>query len=170
MDQLSGSYFGLSRDYNEFMIGGAPVLCAMLAALMRSLSADLLALLASVRSELLAEYAVPNAVWSLHLAASVSNDSPFEAASKHIMDLGGTNRNVFLQPEAVYGMYGDETWPADLRSGCEEVPSMLDFIKQVRDAVPKGKSSAVHVALRALVDDEYLYGPPVDLLSALAHS
>lgn len=164
-----GPYFGLSRDYDEFLIGGAPALCATVGALVPTLTPELLELMASLRSALADWAGAPNAIWALHLASAIGNDAAFEAAREHLNDMGGVRESMLLLPEALYSTSGDETWPEELMDDRTLVPTSSVFVEKVRGAIPAGtKPSAVRAALRLLADDRYGFDPPLALIAALA--
>jgi hypothetical protein len=163
-----GPHFGLSRDYDEFLIGGAPVLCAAVGALLPALALELLELMASLRAGLSDWAGMPNAIWALHLAAA-TDDAAFETARAHINEMGGVKESMVLTPEAFYDTSGDETWPEEMAEHRELVPSRSVFSDKVRSCVPSGtERSAVQAALRFLVDDRYGAAPPLELIAALA--
>ncbi len=122
-----GPHFGLNRDYDEFLIGGAPVLCATAGALMPSLALELLELMASLRTGLADWAGAPNAIWALHLTSAAADDDAFEAARGHLNYMGGVSESMMLLPEALYGTSGDETWPQELAKDRKLVPTRSVF-------------------------------------------
>lgn len=164
-----GPHFGLSQDYDEFLIGAAPVLCATVGALMPSLALELLESLAGLRATLADWAGAPNAIWALHLAAAVADDAAFEAARDHLNRMGGVRQSMVLLPEALYDTSGDETWPQELMESRKLVPTRSLFVDGVRASLPPGtEPSAVQAALRFLVNDSYAVGAPMELIATLA--
>lgn len=164
-----GPHFGLSRDYDELLVGAAPALCAAVGALVPRLAPELLGLMASLRAPLADWGAAPNAIWALHLASATRDDAAFEAARNHLNDMGGVRESMVLLPAGFYDVSGDETWPHELTENRMLVPIRSVFRDKVRASLPAGtKASAVQAALRFLVDDRYGIEPPLELIAALA--
>lgn len=163
-----GPHFGLNRDYDAFLIGGAPALCAIVGALVPELAPELLGRLRVLR-ERTGWYGVPNAIWALHLACSVADEAEFDAAREFVNEVGGANEQMTLLPEPFYSTSGDETWPEELDDGNEAVPDLMTFRERVVKALPAGtEPSATMAALRLLADENHSWGPPFDLIASLA--
>lgn len=164
-----GPNFGLNRDFDEFLIGGAPVLCATMGALIPELASELLELMQSLRAGLADWAGAPNAIWALHLAAAVADDSAFKAARHHLNAMGGVNESMTLLPQPLYDMSGDETWPEELAENRKLVPIRSVFSERVLASIPPGiEPSAVKAALQFLAENRYTAGPPLELIAALA--
>lgn len=158
--------FTLNRDWESFLIGGAPVLMTVLGRLCPDLGPELLQSLATMR-EVLGLYGVPNAIWSLHLAASFGDELAYDAARSFLNSGGGVSRSKMLNPDPFYGTDGDESWPEEVTSGKEIVPDMEAFTYLVRASLPPNvEPSAVRAALSFLVREDYEC--PWELVAALA--
>jgi hypothetical protein len=99
-----GPHFGLSRDYDYFILGFAPALWALVAGLMRDVPGACAYVVKQNRTVLDAlgtatlPYSIFTAVWLLHLSAASDSRESFEAARQYINCRGGINREFLLNP------------------------------------------------------------------------
>ena len=135
---MIGPHFGLSRDYDEFVLGAAPVLWALTAALMRRVSGAasyIGAQYAGVLSRL--ERAAPTAsfftaVWMAHVAAACADEGWYEHARKFVNTRGGIGRAALYEPpSAVAVLEEDPGWAAAIAAAPEPVPPLNDFRRRL---------------------------------------
>lgn len=162
-------YLGYNQELDALLIGGVPVLCAVVGSLMPNVTPELFGILSSLLSCLDGYDGLPNSVWTLHLAAFMANDEAFERARCWMNERGGVNRAEMLLPHGLFGTTGDEDWPGEMTHNLEPVPPMGQFRDMVRAAIPEGTSSSpVNAALGLLGDQSYGGNPPLELIAGLA--
>lgn len=163
-----GPNFGLSRDYDEFLIGISPVFLALIADLMPTRVDVVLATMAEIRESLAPWAGFPNAIWALHLASGFDRPNHFHLARSHINDAGGVGENALYTPPGFFDLNGDETWPSEIQQNPIEVPDLRNFRICVRRVI-EGASGipSSQVAMRFLADDRYGSEPMNDLIAAI---
>jgi hypothetical protein len=177
-----GPHFGLSRDYDAFILGMAPALLALVCALMYRV--DGAAFYICEQLQKILEKAVgvdPRvsffaAVWTLHIAAGSNNTSAFEHARKFINERGGIGQRALFDPPSAISI--DELSVDWLSSSeaCTAVPTLPAFRAALtsRRSKPGDSREAMRsLAFRYLNSDRAAYDSGaqiVDVLTAVARS
>jgi hypothetical protein len=163
-----GPHFGLSRDYDFFILGLAPTLWALIAALMRAVPGASPYIVKQNQAVLEAlsnanfPFAALTAVWLLHLAHAGDNLESFEVARQYINQRGGVNRTLLLNPPGYVDLEEpfDSPWLDRLQDHAEPVDDLSSFRATIsREDWPA--VDLVHLALRMLLveRDLELAGP-----------
>jgi hypothetical protein len=168
---------GLSREYDDFVIGMAGHLWAVIVSLMRDPDASAYGARCLRRNlqklGTCATFAVlPTAVWLAHVAAAIGDEDSFEFARREINERGGiAEAFLYEPPRALTVSIGDEEWPDEIQLEPVLVPVMKDFLTGVRRNVGEPEEDAVLLeAIRLLLDTQYLFAGSASLLAALHKS
>ncbi|WP_157880588.1 hypothetical protein [Streptomyces sp. Root1310] len=145
-----GPYFGLSRDYDSFVLGVAPFVYGMAGMLLRGcsqsyqwLTMDLQSIVAGEQKREIADFAVlPGALWLIHISASglcvlpsksrVDGDlkSAFEFARALVNGYGGVPDDVLDSPPDYVDVHDEnvtEEWLERLQGERAMVPELEEF-------------------------------------------
>jgi hypothetical protein len=130
-----GPHFGLSHDYDHFILGFAPTLWALIAALMLDVPGACAYIAKQNHSVLHALsgaelfYSALTALWLLHLAAVGNIPESFELARNHINDRGGINSKLLHYPPGYFNLEepSKTPWVYELEDNAGDVPSFEDF-------------------------------------------
>ncbi|WP_414040264.1 hypothetical protein ACJU26_14275 [Acidithiobacillus sp. M4-SHS-6] len=160
--------FGLSWDYDQFLIGVAAPLVALCCAL-ASEKAAFLESLCDVLSEILSRlhgswYALHTACWLAHISARFELEKHFVAARNSINELGGIEESILYCPPSIISteIAEDEAFPTVSKSLCPELEEFRTrALRMINPVHPE------RVALNALASDSYLYEWAEDLVGAL---
>ncbi len=134
MSQI-GPYFGLDRDYDQFIFGLAGMLWGLVAALLREIPGAI-AYIAEQCSIVLRAlkgasnlYSFHTALWTLHISAAGRLDEPYEFARKFINKRGGVTKLLMQFPYTNWGVYESEENDLDLPpAGLVMVPKLEEFL------------------------------------------
>jgi hypothetical protein len=163
---MIGPHFGLSRDYDEFILGLCPPFFAFLAALMNKCPdgvryiADQCQLILSKLNKLPPKISFFTAVWLLHIASSVSSIDHFEAARSEIEGKGGISE-VFLYnpPDSIplqeIDTESDKRWVEKLQENPVHVPAMDEFRTTLKKLLAKSNNreeDSLSLAFQVLLD------------------
>lgn len=145
-----GPYFGLSRDYDSFVLGVAPFVYGMASMILRGrpqsyrwLTMDLQSIVKQEQKQEISEFSIlPGALWLLHISASglatlppqcdVGSDieSAFEFARVLINDSGGIPVNVLDSPPDYVDVHNEqvtEEWLERLQGERVKVPGWREY-------------------------------------------
>ena len=164
MSQI-GPHFGLSRDYDLFILGFSGTLFGLVAALM----IDHLAAVAYIAQQLghisgaLASANrlawLHSTVWGLHIAAATHNEELFDAFRAFANERGGVPACLLYSPPTHVSLDDDQDWHELAASTAKPVPMLRDFLRgRLKHLGPSNDDvSAIRLALAALVTD----APPI---------
>ena len=167
-----GPHFGLSRDYDDFILANAPYLWALVATCFNAVEGarawvveQMRGVLDAVSRTELTPFAF-TALWMLHLCADedLGLHDNYELARTAVNEHGGINGELLASPPACGGsvIHEPDTWREELYSNMRKVPDATDL----RRLVSTADMEPVPPALIAL--DELLYEPDPDIGGALA--
>ena len=173
---MIGPHFGLSRDYDAFVLGIAPALWGLTAALMYRLreageyvSEQCRLILQGLAQ---AERAVSffTAVWMLHIAAAANSEAQYRFAQEFANGRGGIPHTLLFDPPGLVSLWDrDEVWVSMLAEPSDAVPPLAEF----RNAAARRSSGhadrdtrLLSLALRVLTDEGAIYqwGVPITQL------
>lgn len=163
--------FGLSRDYDEFILGCAPQLITLCIAA-SSIDEDLCLEFIHVLNETLDKVGVcwagvNSAIYLLHLSAATNDAECFERAKKYLLEFKTLSEEDILYPPSCVSIMDGEF--EDYFKGGEllEIEDCFDFSKLCKERYLKNNTCIKDMALRALDDDSYIYEWSSELLGAL---
>ncbi len=153
-----GPYWGLSYDYDQFLIM-VPGILALWCALMPPLVPDLVVVLRELRKSTRA-WLIPNAIWSLHVAAAFEMADEYSAARDFLNDFGGINVDYLWNPLFIYSPREDDEgdWLDPAFVNPSPIPPMDTFRECAHRYVENVESSSLSVAALQLLSD---YGAPI---------
>jgi hypothetical protein len=169
MSQI-GPHFGLSRDYDAFVLGTAGAFCALIAVLMmndeeavRYVAQQMQKVLFGIKSCVSTVW-IYTAFWSLHLAAAANDGEGFEGCRSFANARGGLPKGPLYSPPAVWDVEGLQEHQC---SYSEPVPSMDEFKAEVSQRC-RGRvvPDVFELGLRALTQVD---GNPFDASALVAH-
>lgn len=143
--RMIGPNFGLSKDYNQFVIGIAPGLLAAVGAIFgrpdtaRAYVANQIEVIVESLGRARPRFAFYAAAWLLHVAASLEDAQLFEAGRRFVNGRGGIPASCLLGPPFTVPSYDecDEcAWDENLRLQRIQVPDMHAFSGLVRTSNP----------------------------------
>lgn len=149
---MIGPHFGLSRDYDEFILCLAPPFWAFLAALMRKYSeaVDYIATQCGIILEKLErlppEISFFTALWLLQIASAASSDTHYELARSFINDRGGISEAFLYSPPNSIPLGGDNDtesdrmWKSELQAGPVKVPDMRQYASNLKIELARSHS------------------------------
>lgn len=163
---MIGPHFGLSRDYDEFVLGLAPPLWALIALLMYDTPEAVNYIAKQCRDVLAVIEAAPvhislfTAVWLLHISASCdSARQHFDFAREFINKRGGIPNHFLNEPIGMLNLEEETQWLEDAGYTLVQIPAIEDF----RNAMAAIDCSSIDpilertaVALDALLDEASL--------------
>lgn len=163
MPSAIGPYFGLSQDYDHFIVGAAAGLWALVASLMLE-QPEVLTYIAEQLTILVRglEYARPFAwpysvTWGLHVAATAGNSLGFDSMRSFANERGGVSSRILYDPPS-FLYVDDDSWHATITQSPELVPRLRDFLSRRVEAVRHTtRADPVDFVLSTLVDEEGPY-------------
>jgi hypothetical protein len=162
--------FGLSRDYDDFLLGLAGPLVALMVAASRArgtFGADFCGVLVDVLRRIGSRWqGFHAALWTCHVAARLGHDQHFETARSFLNDSGGVSETLLVTPPSSLSidLGRDEIFPPGGETLC---PSLPDFQRLARTHHGRNPQDPIQTALRALDDDSFISEWANDLLGAL---
>ena len=137
---MIGPHLGRSRDYDDFILGLAPPLLGLVAALMYKIQGAGSYILEQFRHilERLENASVSvsfyNAIWMTHVAAAIGDSSAYEWCRNFINDRGGVSMDVLLGPPSGVSFmdYPDNEWISAVQEVPAPVPPLADFRQDIR--------------------------------------
>ncbi|WP_434779061.1 hypothetical protein [Neisseria sp. Ec49-e6-T10] len=163
--------FGLSSDYDEFILGLAPqliTLCIALSFKHEDICLEFVGVLTQTLDRVGICWAGLNsAIYLLHISSAINSSDSFEKAKSYLLDFKAlSEENVFLPPSAVSVITGD--FKDYFQQGeIIKIPEIKQFAEQCMKRYQKEKINTEAMALRALDDDSYIFEWSTDLLIAL---
>jgi hypothetical protein len=163
---MIGPHFGLSRDYDEFVLGISPSLFALIAAVWggsssaRDYIADQLEIILKAVSGVPDRVSFFAGIWLLHVAAGASNDRVYEFTRSFINRHGGVSAKCLYHPRFLIALDEETEWDEDFKEAAILVPDRTQFIKQVLQNYPATPtaSDAASLGIDILVEPEYTDG------------
>lgn len=173
---MIGPHFGLSRDYDWFILNFAGPLWALVAALMHDLPEAGLYIAQQCRAIILEMKSAPSdlsiftALWMLHIAASSElAEEEFEIARNYINERGGIPTELLYEPpeELIFDPEaGKENYPRWIsnRPNLKLVPALKNFRIEYNAQVLTPEqyySDAITLGIEALIEEEiwHTYSP-----------
>ena len=163
--------FGLSRDYDDFILGSAPQLITLCIAV-SSKRGDFYLEFVEVLVETLDKIGVcwaglNSAIYLLHISSAINSKETFEIAKSYLLDFKDfSEEDIYLPPSYVCVMEGEYEYYFK-RGEVTEIPEINYFFEKCIERYQKEKINVEAMALRALDDDSYMYEWSTDLLEAL---
>lgn len=156
-----GPYFGLSYDYDKFLLGLSGPLWAFIAALFPSRDAkrycsSQLRFLIDGLDTAHARFAIFPAIWLLWLAVAAGQEEDYQAASELITGAGGVNPRLVEQPPSIILVDEDDGWWLELDVDAAPPQPFADFEKG-RRSQNSNAPDIVALALDALMDERVIY-------------
>ncbi len=163
--------FGLSRDYDEFILGCAPQLMTLCIAV-SFIDEDLCSEFFQILNETLDKVGVcwvglNSAIYLLHLGAATNNIESFEKAKKYLLEFKDLSEEDILSPPSYVSVMDGEFEDYFNSGEVIEIPDMMDFSELCKEAYSKNDTFIEEMVLRALDDDSYIFEWSSDLLVVL---
>lgn len=163
--------FGLSRDYDEFILGCAPQLITLCIAA-SSIDEDLCLEFINVLDETLDKVGVcwvglNSAIYLLHLSAATNDTACFEKAKRYLLEFKSLSEEDVLSPPSCVSVMDGEFEDYFKDGELVEIKDCSDFSKLCKERYFREGTCIKEMALRALDDDLYIYKWSSELLSAL---
>ena len=161
MSQI-GPHFGLSRDYDQFVLSLGAGFFAVLAALFQSERAS-----AFIGKEM---ETISNAlggfplrlrlyhwVWLLHVSSALEDGTLFELVRCCVNEEGGVPKEALFSPSLQIASDEECEWDVKLRQVKNRVPDLKQFIKERRERyqLVKDPSYVHHLGLMVLISQDY---------------
>jgi hypothetical protein len=173
---MIGPHLGLSRDYDDFVLGSAPVLWALTAALMRRVNGaaayieqQMVGVLESL-TKARAAVSFFTGIWTIHIAVAANDGATYERVRKYINDRGGISQDLLYEPpNGVSVVDRDDEWEAAVIDDRGPVPDIATFRRHLPSRYGRTddpERALVALAFGLLTDDRQVYewGPSVALL------
>lgn len=163
MKQL-GHFFGLSRDYDIFILGFSPQLIVLAGCLCKEY-VDAMNYLITMQKEIFDkvkkafsyQISLFHALWLLHMANVVNNSVLYEELKSFINENGGIPKKFITIPHNNIALNNDEEteWAKDLNHDTEFVPDQIELTKLVKNRIGSTKDiySAFDLVARVLTDN-----------------
>lgn len=162
MKQL-GPFFGLSRDYDVFILGFSPPLIAHLVSLSKEYI-DAMNYLISIQKEIFdkvqVSFSTPislfHSLWLLHVANASNNSVLYEELRTFINKNGGVPKKYISIPPDNIGLNEEETdWEMELEKEIEYVPNQKELANFVNNRINSTDdfSSAFDLSIRVFTDN-----------------
>lgn len=163
--------FGLSRDYDEFILGLAPQLitiCIVISGKKGSFIEDFVKILVEILNKVGVCWAGLNsAIYLLHISARLGMRSEFKIAKSYLISYGPiSSDNIYFPPSAVPISDG-EFKDYFQKTTAHKIPPFDDFIARNENLHLGKEPDLQELALRALDDHLYYFEWSEDLLDAL---
>jgi hypothetical protein len=166
---MIGPHFGLSRDYDWFILNFVGPFWALIAALMHDIPEAGLYIAQQYKSLILGMKLFPHdlsifsALWMLHIAASSAlAEEEFEIVRKYINERGGIPTELLYEPPGVLMFepeVGDEGYPKWIssRSDLKLVPTLKNFrlgYNAQTLSPQQHRSEAISLGIETLIEEE----------------
>jgi hypothetical protein len=163
---MIGPHFGLSQDYDEFVLGISPALFALIAAVWggssraRDYIADQVGIILKAVLEAPNRVSFFTSIWLLHITAGASNDHAYEFTRSFINQHGGVSAKCLYRPRFLFALDEETEWDEDFKEAAVLVPDRNQFIKEVLQNYPAAPtaSEAISLGIDVLVEPEYTGG------------
>lgn len=163
--------FGLSCDYDDFILGCAPQLITAIIVLSHSKDSHIKAFV-PILVEILSKtgvcwHGLNSAIYLLHISARLNMVSEFNVAVSYLTDNTPISvNNIYSPPSMISASEGEFSFYFQ-QSKKHHIPFLSDFIAK-NESLHAGKTPDLQaIALRALDDNNYIYEWSDDLLDAL---
>lgn len=163
-------------EYEHFMFGPAPLLWAVVAALMRSDNVVTEFILRQCQIVMDAiepsQYSFYWALWILHMSASLESLNCYEHARSHINSQGGINSHVLYSPPSSIDIETESCeWFEKFDESRQPVPEMESFKENNKVPMEDCDQSydPFRIATRLLLEENFIFGwsqPVANMLSA----
>jgi hypothetical protein len=171
---MIGPHFGLSADYDNFILGYSAALWALIAALfienvraLRYIVKQVMIVLDTL-GDSAPKIWLHNAIWGLHIAAASRDRDHFELIRGFVNEHQGVPCSLLYSPPSFIDV-DDSDWNRLVNDSKRAVPCLEDFLAELLAVRSNGKSpSGVDMALAALVSDDLLALNGTDLVNVLA--
>ncbi|MEX1268737.1 MAG: hypothetical protein WEA56_07015 [Balneolaceae bacterium] len=162
MKQL-GPFFGLSRDYDIFILGSSPQFIALLGSLSKEYN-DAMNYLISIQKDIFDKvkeafnYPISlfHALWLLHMANAVKNSVLYDELKSFINKNGGIPKKFISIPPNYIALNDEDTeWEIELNGETVHVPDQIELTKMVKHRISSADNtySAFGLAMRVLTDN-----------------
>lgn len=167
-----GPHFGLSRDYDLFILGMAAGLWTLLAGLMVShpptldyIASQMLTPLDKL-AKAANEASFYTGVWALHVSAFCPSDEHYEAARSFLNERGGVPEACLYNRPAMLNLDDESDWLTQTESPSILVPPKPEFREQLSRRVRESRSvvTPFSVACQLLAADDGTYEGPMPTL------
>jgi hypothetical protein len=160
---MIGPHFGLSHDYDEFVLGLSPAFLAITAAIWGTTS-EARAYLVEQCEKIFT--AIPNAdasifffngTWLLHLAAGLADGKAYDRVRISMNKRGGLPLGCLYAPAFLISIEDETDWDEQLKGAPVLVPEQKQFIEETRQRYPKSPthSEAISLGIDILIKPEY---------------
>lgn len=159
-----GPFFGLSRDYDIFILGFSPQLIALACGLCKEY-VDATNYLVSIQKEIFYKvkkaFSSPislfHALWLLHMANVVNNSILFDELKSFINESGGVPKKFISVPPDNIALNNDEKteWEKELNHDNQYVPDQIELKSLVKNRMGSSEDiySAFDLTVRVLTDN-----------------
>ncbi|WP_417439803.1 hypothetical protein [Idiomarina abyssalis] len=163
--------FGLSMDYDEFILGCAPqliTLCIAASSIDKNLCLEFVPVLNKTLETVgVCWGGLNSAIYLLHLGAAINDVECFERARKYLLEFKSLSKEDILLPPSCVSVIEGEFEDHFKGGELVEIPSMVDFSELCAERYLKDDTCIKAIVLRALDDDSYIYEWSSDLMVAL---
>lgn len=163
--------FGLSRDYDEFILGYAPqliTLCIATSSNQSGFHLEFIKVLEGILDKVgVCWTGLNSAIYLLHISSAIKAEDSFKKAKNYLLEFKAlSEEDIFLPPSCVSVMEGD--FEDYYQQGeVTKIPEMKQFAHQCIERFQNKHINMETIVLRALDDDSYLYEWSNELLEAL---
>lgn len=163
--------FGLSQDYDDFILGHAPQLITLCVAIANQ-KGDFCKEFALVLLKVIKKigqhwFGLNSAIYLLHLSARLEMEEEFSAARNYLCKFEELSFEDVLKPPSFVSTMESEFSDYFQSESTLEIPKYSEFIKLCESTHSKTLRYPTLLALRALDDDSYMYEWSADLLTVL---
>jgi hypothetical protein len=163
--------FGLSRDYDEFILGCAPqliCLCIALSSNKGSFQFELIEVLEESLDKIGVSWnGLNTAIYLLHISAALQLEKPFEKAKFYLEEFKMLSESDVYQPPSVISVMEGKFDDYFHQGEGLTIPTMESFANTCAKQYQNNCCDLVPIVLKALDDDSYIYEWSNDLLESL---
>jgi hypothetical protein len=163
--------FGLSRDYDDFILGCAPQLICLCIAVSSNKGSFQFGLIEELEESLdkigVGWNGLNTAIYLLHISAALQLAKPFEKAKFYLEEYKMLSESDVYQPPSVISVIEGEFDDYFQQGQSLTIPSMENFANTCAQQYQNNCCDLVPIVLKALDDDSYIYEWSNDLLEAL---
>lgn len=163
---------GLSRDYDDFIVGFSPqliTLCIVLGANKDSFQSELIKILEDIIDTINIGWEGLNAaIYLLHLSAAMKQESLFNKAKHYLLAFKSlSEQDIFLPPACVSIIDGEFAEYFIQGEEINIIDDMKEFSEKNMKNYKKCKVNTKRIALLALYDETYIFRWNRDLMEGL---
>lgn len=170
MPMISAS-FGLSLDYDEFLIGCAPqliTLCISLSHKNKTISNNLVKVLCEILDKININWEGLNAaIYLLHISAALNLKKSFDNARDFISNFNNLDNVNIYNPPSCFSFTEKEFNDIFTMGNLGAIPELDVFTEKSKEQFAKQEFDLVNLALKSIDDDAYIFSWSTDLLYAL---